>query len=132
MFRAVLLALAVALVAPSVHAQPKKAAPTTKSDDTKKAAPTPAEDAQKKKEAEESAKAVGGVLAGLAGLGLVGAILLGTVTFIVHLVPTFIALLRRHPNAAAIAAVNILLGWTCLGWIVAFVWSLTAVDRPRS
>lgn len=34
---------------------------------------------------------------------------------------------RQHHNFAAIVATNVLLGWTVLGWIVALVWSLTAV-----
>jgi len=37
----------------------------------------------------------------------------------------FIALARGHRNAVAITAVNILLGWTFVGWVVALVWSLT-------
>jgi len=46
------------------------------------------------------------------------------VFFAMYMGPTFIALLRRHPQTGPIAAVNILLGWTVLGWIGAFVWSL--------
>lgn len=43
--------------------------------------------------------------------------------------PALIALLRRHHQSAAIAALNVLLGWTVLGWIGALIWSLTAVRR---
>lgn len=46
-----------------------------------------------------------------------------------YLLPTLIAYKREHHNRHAIAAVNILLGWVLIGWIAAFVWSLTAVDR---
>lgn len=46
-----------------------------------------------------------------------------------YVLPTFIAFMRGHQNAAAITAVNILLGWTFLGWVAALVWSLTAVTR---
>ncbi len=46
-----------------------------------------------------------------------------------YFIPTIVALVRKHHNAGAICALNILLGWTVLGWIAAFVWSLTAV-RP--
>lgn len=49
-------------------------------------------------------------------------------TFI-YLFPCFIADLRKHENATAIAALNLLLGWTILGWIAAFVWALTAQRR---
>jgi hypothetical protein len=40
--------------------------------------------------------------------------------------PSVIAQSRKHNNYNAIVALNILLGWTCLGWIGALVWSLTA------
>ena len=32
---------------------------------------------------------------------------------------------------AAILILNLLLGWTCLGWVIALVWSFTAVERKR-
>lgn len=39
--------------------------------------------------------------------------------------PSAVANLRGHRNAGAICALNILLGWTSLGWMAAFVWALT-------
>ncbi|TNH76724.1 hypothetical protein CF141_07035 [Aeromonas hydrophila] len=52
----------------------------------------------------------------------------GTLAFIVivYFLPLFIAVLRKHRNATAISALNLLLGWTVLGWIGSFVWALTA------
>jgi hypothetical protein len=47
----------------------------------------------------------------------------------IYLMPAIIAELRRHPQRIAIAALNVLLGWTLLGWVIAFVWSLTAVRQ---
>lgn len=41
-----------------------------------------------------------------------------------YLLPTAEAWLRRHPNTAAVAALNVLLGWTLIGWVVALVWAL--------
>lgn len=49
------------------------------------------------------------------------------IVLILYLVPTGIAYSRKHHNRAAVAATNVLLGWTFLGWIVAFIWALTAV-----
>lgn len=43
--------------------------------------------------------------------------------------PTIIALARRHRNALAIFLVNLLTGWTLIGWIVALVWSVLS-DKP--
>jgi hypothetical protein len=58
--------------------------------------------------------------------GLVGAaILIG-----LYLIPTIVAGHRKHHNRDAIALLNVLLGWTVIGWIVAAVWALT-VPMPR-
>jgi hypothetical protein len=46
-----------------------------------------------------------------------------------YFLPTFIARTRGHQNAGAIFFVNLLLGWSLLGWIAALAWSLTAVER---
>jgi Superinfection immunity protein/Putative peptidoglycan binding domain len=57
----------------------------------------------------------------------------GTVVFILvfafYFLPALIAASRHHHNAMAIFALNLLLGWTVLGWIAALIWSLTAVNR---
>ena len=42
----------------------------------------------------------------------------------VYLIPSLIALLRKHPHKIAIVALNILGGWTFLVWVGALVWSL--------
>jgi hypothetical protein len=44
----------------------------------------------------------------------------------VYMAPAFVAGFRNHPNTAAITVLDLLLGWTFLGWVVALVWSLTA------
>ena len=41
--------------------------------------------------------------------------------------PSIIAFSRRHHNAVAIFILNLLLGWTFLGWVAALVWSFTSV-----
>jgi 4-amino-4-deoxy-L-arabinose transferase-like glycosyltransferase len=47
---------------------------------------------------------------------------------LLYLLPTLEALLRGHPNLPAIALVNVLLGWSLIGWVVAEVWAL---KRPE-
>ena len=42
---------------------------------------------------------------------------------------TIVAAVRKHHNAVAIWALNLLLGWTVIGWIAVLVWALTAVQR---
>lgn len=49
----------------------------------------------------------------------------------IYFFPAFIAMVRHHPNALAIVILNLLLGWTLLGWVGAFVWSVTAI-QPRT
>jgi hypothetical protein len=44
---------------------------------------------------------------------------------VVYFMPTIIAVQRGHKNALAIGVLNLLLGGTGLGWVVALVWSLT-------
>jgi ABC-type transport system involved in cytochrome c biogenesis permease component len=47
-----------------------------------------------------------------------------------YFVPSIIAFVRHHHNQWAIFALNLLLGWTLLGWIGALVWSLTRSQPP--
>jgi hypothetical protein len=42
-----------------------------------------------------------------------------------YLLPWLVAVWRRRQSAAAILALNGLLGWTFIGWVVALVWALT-------
>lgn len=51
---------------------------------------------------------------------------------VIYFLPTGIAMLRSHPNVMPIFLVNFLLGWICIGWIVALVWSVTAIDKDKS
>ena len=44
--------------------------------------------------------------------------------FAFYFLPTLIAFLRQHKNKLAIFLLNLLLGWTVLGWVVSLVWSV--------
>ena len=61
------------------------------------------------------------LLLGFAGLGAVAG---------VYFIPWLISVLTKRRNAGAIFALNLFLGWTLIGWVVALVWALTD-DRPR-
>lgn len=50
---------------------------------------------------------------------------------VAYMAPSIVAMFRQHRNTAAIVGLNILLGWTFLGWVIAFVWALTN-DAARS
>ncbi|MCK6462443.1 MAG: superinfection immunity protein [Candidatus Pacebacteria bacterium] len=47
-----------------------------------------------------------------------------------YLLPTTIAIIRRRTNTMAIFVLNLFLGWTLIGWVVALVWSV-ATDTPK-
>ncbi len=49
------------------------------------------------------------------------------VPLLLYFLPWIIALIRGHHNSGAIFLLNFLLGWTFVGWIVAFIWSFTSV-----
>jgi hypothetical protein len=60
--------------------------------------------------------------------------MIGTSFFIagllLYFLPSIIAAKKR--NAAAIIILNVLLGWTLIGWIVAFVWALAAESETQA
>lgn len=59
--------------------------------------------------------------------GIGGAILL--IGAILYFVPTIIGLIRRVRNIGSIVVINIFLGWTLVGWVVALAMSMRTVDR---
>jgi hypothetical protein len=56
---------------------------------------------------------------------MAGTILL-TVLLAFYFIPSIVAGARGHRQGGAIFALNLFLGWTLLGWVVALVWSLTS------
>lgn len=51
-------------------------------------------------------------------------LLLVILIFAFYFLPTLIAFLGQHKNKLAIFLLNLLLGWTVLGWVVSLVWSV--------
>lgn len=43
--------------------------------------------------------------------------------------PLIVAVVRNHPRMGSIATVNVLLGWTGIGWVAALIWSLWVIDQ---
>lgn len=43
-----------------------------------------------------------------------------------YLGPILIATSRHHHNALPIAIINIVFGWTILGWFIALIWACTS------
>lgn len=44
---------------------------------------------------------------------------------LIYLIPSFIAVFRKHRDHNAISMMNFLLGWTGIFWLWSFFWSLT-------
>lgn len=55
---------------------------------------------------------------------LLAAVLVGAAAYFL---PTIVAVSRHHPNAAPVFVVNLLLGWTLVGYVAALAWSLVAI-----
>jgi hypothetical protein len=72
---------------------------------------------------------VGSGLGAIAGFWFV--LLLAAATCLAYLTPMLLAVSRRHHNIRAIAGVNILFGWTLLGWAVALAMAASAVQLPQ-
>ncbi len=46
----------------------------------------------------------------------------------IYLIPTFFAFERPHPRRLAVVAVNILLGWTLIGWLTSLAMALKPME----
>lgn len=44
---------------------------------------------------------------------------------ILYFLPALVANLKGKKNSGAILVLNLLLGWTGIGWVIALVWSAT-------
>ena len=43
----------------------------------------------------------------------------------IYFMPAIVAYVRGHPSFVAIMVLNLLLGWSLVGWIVALVWAFS-------
>jgi len=46
-----------------------------------------------------------------------------------YLLPSIVAYRRKHPQQNAIFLVNVLFGWSIIGWIIPMIWAVTAPKR---
>jgi len=69
------------------------------------------------------------ILFGSIGLPQIIFLLFLAFLLLIYIVPTIVAFKRDKRNRIAIFVLNILLGWTLIGWVVALVWSLTVDER---
>ena len=52
---------------------------------------------------------------------------------IIYMLPTLIAYARDIPSRHMVTVINIVFGWTLIGWFICFLWASlaeTAIDEP--
>jgi hypothetical protein len=62
-------------------------------------------------------------------LAVVSAVVLGLL--FAYFFPTTVAYMRGHQSQGGIMILNLVFGWTLLGWVVALIWACSAVEAPR-
>jgi hypothetical protein len=63
-------------------------------------------------------------------IGSTATILMLLAIVVIYMLPTLIAFGREHPRRQDIAVLNILFGWTLIGWIAVFLWaSLVRIEE---
>lgn len=51
------------------------------------------------------------------------------ISFLAYLLPGIVAYVRGHRNRLAIAVLNILFGWSLVGWLICMIWACTGRKR---
>ncbi len=51
---------------------------------------------------------------------------------LIYFIPALMANSRKHKNFLAVFMLNLLLGWTFIGWVLALVWACTDNTDKRS
>jgi T4 superinfection immunity protein len=53
------------------------------------------------------------------------------IAFGLYFLPTIIVEIRRTEHSAGILGMNLIFGWTVLGWIAALIWALAEKDSRK-
>jgi hypothetical protein len=113
---------------PSVAATPRaemSASPRTVTVSTPRVL-TPAEIAKINNSSIGNSPSIPVNASGYFGISFTVFFLMIALIIIVYFIPVMIAVARKHRKATWIFLVNLLLGWSVLGWIFALVWALRA------
>ena len=58
-------------------------------------------------------------------------VILLAIIVLIYLLPTLIAFGREHPQRGLILILNLIFGWTLLGWILIFLWAALGRSEPE-
>lgn len=50
--------------------------------------------------------------------------ILGCIVILIYLLPSVIAWWRGHRSEDSIVVINLFLGWTFVGWVIALAWAV--------
>lgn len=64
-------------------------------------------------------------------MDLIYSIWLVAASLCVYLIPTFVAYQRDVRNKASVAVINVFLGWSLIGWVVALAMAARTVEQPE-
>ncbi len=57
-------------------------------------------------------------------------VLLGLLALLSYLLPSIIAILRKVPSTGSVLVINLFLGWSVVGWIVALALAFRSKQQP--
>lgn len=47
-----------------------------------------------------------------------------------YFIPTIVAVIRKVPSTGSVVVINLFLGWSLIGWVVALAMAVRTVPRP--
>jgi len=58
-------------------------------------------------------------------------LLILAISILLYFIPFWVALNRKHSSTIAIFILNLALGWTGLGWLLALIWAFANPGHPQ-
>ncbi len=63
---------------------------------------------------------------------MAGSIVLPIAVILLYFLPSIVSIAGRHHNSSAICVLNLFLGWTFIGWVIALVWAVKVPPPPAN